>query len=167
MGRVAGVFGVQGWLKVYAYTRPAENIFSYTDWWLVSGEGETEITAQLLEGRTQGRGLVARIGIDGEPLQDRDRAAEWVGAEIQVVREALPLAPEGSYYWADLVGLEVRSESASVLGRVTGMTDNGAQDVMVVEDDERQRLIPFVIGPIIKQVDLEEGILIAAWEPEY
>lgn len=168
LGRISGVFGVRGWLKIHAYTRPLENIFDYPRWWIAPSEGRAGFEAQLLEGRPQGRGLVAQIsGPDGEPLQDREASAGLIGAEIQVARSELPPAPDGTYYWADLIGLEVRSESAVVLGRVTAMTDNGAQDVLVVDEGEQQRLIPFVIGPIVKSVQPDEGFLVVDWEPDY
>lgn len=168
LGRITGVFGVRGWLKIHAYTRPLENIFDYPRWWIVPGEGKAGFEARLLEGRAQGRGLVAQIsGVDGQALQDRETSAGLIGAEVQVARAELPPAPQGTYYWADLIGLEVRSESEVVLGRVTAMTDNGAQDVLVVNAGEQQRLIPFVIGPIVKAVETDDGYLVVAWEPDY
>lgn len=168
LGRITGVFGIRGWLKIHAYTRPLENIFDYPRWWIVPGEGKAGFEARLLDGRAQGRGLVAQIsGADGQALQDRETSAGLIGAEIQVARAELPPAPRGTYYWADLIGLEVRSESDVVLGRVTAMADNGAQDVLAVDDDGQQRLIPFVIGPIVKAVEPEQGFLVVAWEPDY
>ncbi|MBV8063628.1 MAG: ribosome maturation factor RimM, partial [Nevskia sp.] len=47
------------------------------------------------------------------------------------------------------------------------VTENGAQDVLVLEDGERERLIPFVIGPIIHSVDLQSGRIVADWAPDY
>ncbi len=168
LGRITGVFGVRGWLKIHAYTRPLENIFDYPRWWIEPGAGRAGFETQLLEGRPQGRGLVAQIsGADGQALQNREDSAGLIGAEIQVARAELPAAPSGTYYWADLIGLEVRSESAVVLGRVTAMSDNGAQDVLVVNEGEQQRLIPFVIGPIVQSVHPDEGYLIVDWEPDY
>ena len=52
------------------------------------------------------------------------------------------------------------------LGAITGMMETGADDVMVLEGD-RERLIPFVVGDIVKQVDLDEGRLVVDWSPEY
>lgn len=168
LGRITGVFGVRGWLKIHAYTRPLESIFDYPRWWIAPGKGKAGFEGILLEGRMQGRGLVAQIsGADGQALQDREASADLIGAEIQVARAVLPPAPFGTYYWADLIGLEVRSESDAVLGRVVAMTDNGAQDVLVVNAGGQQRLIPFVTGSIVKVVKPDEGYLVVAWEPDY
>lgn len=165
LGRVAGVYGVKGWLKVISFTRPVENILEYRRWWIIKGSG---YEAQLLEGRVHGRGLIAQIsGVDGQPLSDRSAAERLVGAEIQVSREELPAPKNGQYYWTDLIGFQVRSEQGDALGTVTEVTSNGAQDVLVIQDGEQERMIPFVHGAIIKSVDLAEKRIVADWLPEY
>lgn len=165
LGRVAGVYGVKGWVKVVSFARPAENILDYRRWWIAKGAG---YEAQLLEGRVHGRGLIAQIsGADGQPLADRDAAERLVGAEIQVSRDELPAPQKGQFYWADLIDMQVCSEQGDVLGTVSEVTSNGAQDVLVVKDGEQERMIPFVHGAIIKSVDMAERRIVADWLPEY
>ena len=167
LGRVAGVFGVRGWVKIVSYTRPAENLLDYSGWWLMH-QGQ-EIKSKLVEGRAQGQGIVAQIeGQNGQPITDRDVAARLIGAEIQVDRAALPELKEGEYYWADLVGLKVANEDGAELGQVESLTSNGAQDVLVLKgEDGVERMIPFVRGPIVKSVDLQQGLIVADWQLDY
>ena len=165
LGRVAGAYGVKGWVKVISSTRPERNILDYSRWWIAKGEG---YEAQLLEGRVHGRGLIAQIsGREGLPITDRNVSESLIGSEIQVERSALPPTKEGEYYWHDLIGLRVESEQGHALGAVTEVTSNGAQDILVVQDAETERLIPFVEGPIIKSVDIGQGLIVADWLPEY
>jgi 16S rRNA processing protein RimM len=165
LGRVAGVYGVRGWIKIISATRPESNILDYPRWWILHGEG---FESKLWEGRVHGRGLVAQIsGRDGLPITDRHLAETLIGSQIQVARSELPPAGEGQYYWHDLVGLKVESEQGAALGEVTEVTSNGAQDVLVVKDADTERLIPFVHGHIIKSVDPEKRLIIADWLPEY
>lgn len=165
LGRVAGVFGVRGWIKLHSYTRPAENLLDYPRWWLVTAQ---PYEALLIEGKAQVSGLVAKVSdAAGAPIEDRDVAAALIGAEIQVDRALLPKPEPGSYYWDDLVGLDVVSKAGEPLGRVVSVTENGAQDVLVLEDGGKERLIPFVMGPIIQSVDLEAGRIVADWAPDY
>ena len=165
LGRIAGVFGVRGWVKLHSYTRPAENLLNYSRWWLLTAQ---PYEARLIEGKAQVAGLVAKISdASGAPIEDRDIAAMLLGAEIQVDRASLPKAPPGSYYWDDLVGLEVVSTAGEALGRVVSVMENGAQDVLVLEQGEIERLIPFVVGPIIQSVDLEQKRIVAEWAPDY
>nr|WP_051361776.1 ribosome maturation factor RimM [Solimonas soli] len=170
LGRVAGVHGVQGWIKVYSYTRPAQNILKYRRWWLVHGDG---FEAQLLAGKVQGNGLVAQISdASGKPIEDRDVAAGLIGAEIQVERGEMPKLPEGQFYWADLLGLAVMNTEGVALGTVTDVTSNGAQDVLVITADaggegETERLIPFVSPQIVREVDPAAGRIVCEWQPDW
>ncbi|HEU0198387.1 MAG TPA: ribosome maturation factor RimM [Nevskiaceae bacterium] len=165
LGRIAGVFGVRGWLRVESWTRPVENLLQYHHWWLGS---ESWPEVQLVEGRIHGRGLVAQLADPaGVVLDDCDRAASLVGASVEVERRELPPAPLGSWYWADLVGLEVRGLAGEVLGRVDSLTSNGAQDVMVVACGARRLLIPFVADAVVHEVDLAAGAIVVDWAADY
>lgn len=176
LGRIAGVYGIKGWVKLVSSTRPAEGILRYPRWWL-SRPGSTEgYEAKLLEGRIHGAGLVAQLSRpDGTAIEDRDSAARLLGLEIAVPRSALPPTKPGEVYLIDLVGLSVRSVAGEPLGVVESVTSNGAQDVLVVRDttvvDETggpmQRLIPFVRGPIIESVSLEANEIVAHWQPDW
>jgi 16S rRNA processing protein RimM len=158
VGRVAGLFGVNGWVKVYSHTRPREAILNYRPWHI--SVGGTTRTFDVLEGREQGKGLVARIaGCD-----DRDTAAELVGAEISIDATQLPATGEREYYWADLEGLRVVNDANVELGRVSHLFETGANDVMVVRG-ERERLIPFG-SAVVKEVDLEAGVIRVDWDAE-
>lgn len=165
LGRVAGVYGVKGWVRLQSFTRPMEQLLAYAPWWVARGDG---FQAGLVEGRVHGGGLVARLcDAAGTVIEDRDVAAGLIGAELQVERSRMPPTAPGEYYWFDLVGLAVRNAEGVVLGRVESLTSNGAQDVLVVRDGEVLRLIPFVQGPIVQSVDVQGGLIVVDWQPEY
>lgn len=155
VGRVVGLFGIRGWVKVYSYTRPRDAILRYSPWQLGSGDQWRE--HGLLEGRSQGNGIVARVaGCD-----NRDAAAALIGAEIAIAGAQLPAAAEREYYWAELEGLRVVNLAREELGRVSHLFETGANDVLVVQG-ERERLIPFGKG-VIHDVDLDAGIIRVDW----
>jgi 16S rRNA processing protein RimM len=171
LGHVSGLFGVKGWVKVYSYTRPAANLLDYEHWLI--GRQDAWRPFRVLEAREQGKTLVARIGelsqaADGEavPLPDRDAAAALIDCQIAVERDALPEPEPDEYYWFDLVGLDVVSRDGVSLGRVKAMMETGANDVLVLEGD-RERLVPFVIGEVIDEVDLDAGRIVADWDPDF
>ena len=160
IGRVSGLFGVRGWVKLYSHTRPPENLLDYED--LQIGSGGDWKPVRLVEKRTHGNGLIGRF----EGIGDRDAAAALVGAELAVDRDSLPETGEDEYYWADLVGLEVVTLQGVSLGRVENMMETGAHDVMIVAGD-RQRLIPFTPGRHVREVDLDGGRVVVDWDPDF
>jgi 16S rRNA processing protein RimM len=158
LGHVAGVHGVRGWVKIHSLTEPREAIFDYQPWLL----GEEREAVRLSEGKKHGNRLIAHF----EGVDDRDGAEALVDRPIAVYRGQLPRAAAGQYYWADLVGLEVRLEDGRELGVIDRLIATGANDVLVVRG-ERERLIPFVHGQYVKAVDLEEGAVVVDWDPEF
>lgn len=159
MGRIVAPFGVRGWIKVRPQTESADGLLAYRTWWLAA---QDEWRAhRLLEGRVQGTDLVARL----EGIEDRDRAAQLRGSQIAVPRSELPPAPEGEYYWSDLIGLSVVNREGVQLGRVAEIFATGANDVLVVRG-ERERLIPF-IGPVVVEVNIEASVLTLDWGADY
>lgn len=161
LGKVVGVHGIRGELKLESYTEPRTQIFRYQPWRLRSASGETTIAGS--RGRAQGKGIVATLpGVD-----DRDAAAALIGSEIWVARSALPKSAPGEYYWTDLEGLEVVTLEGRALGAVSHLIATGANDVLVVKDAERERLIPFILGRFVTQVDLEGGRVTVDWDPEF
>jgi len=159
LGRVAGAYGVRGWLRVYSYTEPRAAILDYGPWHLGRG-GDWRPVARR-GGRVHGRGLIAAI----EGCTDRDAAQALVGLDIGVPLDRLPPLPEGEYYTHQLVGLEVVNRGGQCLGVVDRLLPTGAHDVLVVAG-ERERLIPFA-APVLEAVDLAAGRIRVDWEADY
>jgi 16S rRNA processing protein RimM len=143
LGRIVGLFGVRGWIKVYSYTEPREAVLDYKDW-LLGRDGNWQ-----------------RARLEG--IADRDAATELIGSDIGVDRDALPDPEEGHYYWADLEGLTVVQRNGTELGKVAYLMATGANDVLVV-DGPTERLIPFVSGTVILDVDFAAGVIHVDWE---
>ncbi|MEN8260989.1 MAG: ribosome maturation factor RimM [Pseudomonadota bacterium] len=160
VGQIVGVFGIKGWVKINSFTRPKENILTYSPWYLVDGEASVE--RRIAEGNLHGKGIIVRL----EGVSGREEAARFCGKGIYVRRSQLPAADVGEYYWADLVGLKVRTVSGQDLGTVDHLIETGANDVLVVKG-ERERLIPFLQERYVIDVDLMGGIITADWDPEF
>jgi len=146
---------------VHSETSPRDNIVRYSPWRLEQrGQSAAHIVSA---GRLQGKTVVAKlVGCDG-----RDAAERLIGADIQVRRGQLPeLSRPGEYYWADLIGLAVETADGVSLGRIERLFETGANDVIVVQG-ERERLIPYVWGQIVREVDLDLGVMRVEWDPEF
>ncbi len=160
IGRINGLYGVRGWIKVFSYARPITNILNYSPWQLYQ-HGQWQ-TVSLSEGQAHGKGIIARL----ESIHNRDEAARLVGSEIAVNREQLPPTPKGEYYWADLIGLTVVNREDITLGQVDHLLETGANDVLVVKG-ERERLIPFLLEQVVVDVDLAQSVLRVDWDEDF
>lgn len=160
VGRVRGLFGVGGWLRVQSHTEPTDNILSYNPWQL--GLGENWVDATVDEGRLHGKGVVAKLSV----CADRDRARRFIDADVAIARDQLPTTAKDEFYWSDLIGLLVATQAGVELGKVDHLIETGANDVLVVRGEE-EVLIPFIWGSVVTDVDLQGGRLTVDWDPTY
>ncbi|HLF97900.1 MAG TPA: ribosome maturation factor RimM [Methylococcaceae bacterium] len=160
VGKVAGVYGVKGWVKIRSFTAPEENIFAYAPWQMDGTPPLPEV--RIVDGRRHGSGLVAQL----EGIADRDQAATLVGRYISVPRSRLPAPGEGEYYQTDLLGMRVVNLAGVEFGHVDQIMETGANDVLVVMGD-RERLIPFTLGQAVREVDLAEQRILVDWEADF
>ena len=167
LGRITSPFGIQGWVKVYSFTDPMDGILQYKKWSLWKDDkplGEFEIA----KGKRHSKGLVARLKV----VTDRNGAEALCGSEIRLAKEVLPALEEGDYYWHQLEGLTVMTAENVNLGRVDYLLDTGANDVLVVKAtpdsvDDAERLIPYQVDEVVKEVNLSDGIMLVDWDPDF
>ena len=76
VGSIVGVHGIKGWIKLFSYTDPAEQILSYYPWH-VRQNGKT-VAIEVAEVRQQGKKIQVRL----KDNHDRNQAEAWVGATI-------------------------------------------------------------------------------------
>lgn len=155
MGRVAGSYGVRGWLKVAPEAGTEAGLAGAREWWV--GADAYEVRAA----RIHGASVVGKLA----GIETREQALELKGRTVAVPRAALPEPEEGKYYLADLLGLEVVNESGVVFGVVTRTYSNGAHDVIEVSGG-RTRLIPWVAA-VVKNVDLPAGRIEVEWGADW
>lgn len=162
LGRVLSAFGVRGEVKLESWTEPRSAIFRYQPWIVRDPQGrERELSG--VRGRESGKYLIASF----PDVADRDAVEALRGTEIYVPRSALPPPSEGEYYWVDLEGLRVVTVDGVVLGTVSHLFATGANDVLVARDDERERMIPFVVPQYVTSVDFEQGLVTVDWDPDF
>lgn len=159
VGHILGAQGIKGWVRVFSNTSPRDNIVKYSPWIVEQGD---ELKTLSVSGRSQGKNVLARL--DG--CEDRNQAEALTGCRILIDAAQLPPLQKGEYYWSDLIGMQVESLQGEALGVVASMLETGADDVLVVSA-ERERLIPFVIGDIVHEVDIERKRMVVDWLPDY
>ncbi len=176
LGRITGVYGVKGWVKVFSYTDPMESIVDYSPWF-IRAENRKHASwtmVKLKAGKRHAKTVVAKL----EHCNDRDQAMAYIGTEIAINPEQLEdLKEKNEYYWRDLIGLRVINQQNIELGVVTDIMETGANDVLVVAEEktlsddadsgDNERLIPWSMHNTVINVDLEQGIIEVDWDADY
>ena len=171
LGRVSGVYGVKGWVKIYSYTDPMDAIVDYSPWYIrpgnaVPGQPSSDWQPMRLKhGRRHAKTVVAQF----EGCDDRDAAQCFIGYEIAIKPSQLVKLEGEEFYWRDLIGLTVVNQQGITLGIVTALMETGANDVLVVraDDSDRECLIPWAPGEAIVSVSLADARLDVDWQADW
>ena len=165
LGKIVGVWGVKGWIKLHSYTRNRVDIAKYSTWYLQEPRKKADpVAISVINCREQAQGIVAQL--DG--VVDRDQAMAMSGQTIFVKKADLPKLPDGEFYWQQLIGLEVANDTKNI-GVVSSILETGANDVLVIkqeQDGQADVLIPYTEQTVL-EVNLEGGTMIVDWDPSY
>jgi 16S rRNA processing protein RimM len=160
LGKIGAVWGVRGWVKVKTYTRKPGDILFYDHWLLKRTDGWQEVA--LIGGHPQGDSVVVEL----EGFNDREFSQELNGVEVGIRQDQLS-QHQSEFYWIELEEMEVVTLKGISLGRVTSLMETGANDVLVVTDQEgNERLIPWGES-VVDSVDRHSGKIRVDWEADY
>jgi 16S rRNA processing protein RimM len=153
LGKISGVHGLQGTLKIRpdadAATTDPEVIQTLREV-VVAGTAYPVLKAERLKNQ---------VLLQLQGISTRDRAEALVGREVKAERRRFPPLPEGEYYWFQVLGLEViNAADGTALGRLAEIIPTPAHDVYVVRQGDREVLLP-AVEEVITEINLEEGYI--------
>ena len=163
VGKIVGVQGLQGELRVNPASDFPERFMAPGPRWLRSRKGGEPTEIQLKKGRQlPGKALfVVRF----EGIDNRSAAEALVGQELLVSADDRPELAEGEFHLLDLVGLEARlNADGPAIGTVSDLISGGNDLLEITTADGRKLLIPFVKA-IVPEVQLEKGWLLLTPPP--
>ena len=163
IGRVTGVHGLNGNLKVWSFAEsidtfcPGKNVLLKSEKALESmGKPYT-----ILKVLAHKKGVLLTL----EGIDNRNLAEELVGKEIFIDRDQLSEPEEDSWYWQDLLGLDVFDHQKGFIGKITDIFPTGANDMLVVMDKTRETLIP-MHKHFVESIDIEKNAVMTTLPPE-
>lgn len=161
IGKIVGIHGLKGTGKLRCYAESL-SVFSPGSSILVRDQRGREASYEInwVKPHT-GIPLISFKGIT-----NRDQAKKMIGGELFIPQSKLPELDEDTYYWFDLIGIEVYTKTEEFLGRIESILETGSNDVYVVKKHEKEVLIPALESVILEidlehkrmQVDLPEGL---------
>ena len=146
IGKVLKPWGLKGAVKIRSYAESPES-FSRISELRVQGK-DGPIVLSLEDVRKQKKAVLLKF-------KGRDRiedVEDLVGLTLYLHKKDLPQLEEGEYYWHELIGMEVWTDSGKPIGTLEKILDTGNHDVYVVRRGEQETLIP-AIRDVIRKVD--------------
>ena len=158
VGRIAGVFGYQGWLKVIIYSGITDRFKGVKVIYFREGD---HFEGQILDDyRIQGDNVLLKL----RQVDSRERAREFAKSEVYLPESQILELPEDQYYVHDIIGSRVLDEEGNAIGHIKDVISAGASDVFVIEADNREVMIP-AVSEFIKEIDLEKKrVIVRMWE---
>lgn len=145
VGTVVKAQGLRGEVKIQTLSQQPENFAHYPKLTLVSKERRTPTDFTVLGQRIQGDCVIVTLA----GISDRNQAESLVGCRVLLERSLLPPIGEDEFYWHQLEGLAVVTVDGVQLGKIESIFSNGAQDILVVRQGQREYLIPLT-RPIVQ-----------------
>lgn len=160
MGKVVGSHGVKGWLKIHPFTEKIETLGEYSNWLISSDEKHWD---DFKVEKTIVKNNVFLVKLD--TINDRNESDVLKKYMVGVRRDKLPKLKANSFYWSDLIGLNVENKEGVKFGVVDTMMETGSNDVLVVKGND-EILIPY-LPDVILSVDLKTKRVLVDWDENY
>lgn len=147
LGKVVNTHGIRGEIKIQPWCDYPE-IFDTLDYIYIGGE-----RYEIRRSRFHKNCIIAQV----EGVNNINEAELMRNKIVTIEREVLGELPEGTYYIADLEGLEVRTADGKILGNIKEVIRTGSNDVYVLDNDEKKPILIPVIEQVVKEVNIDGG----------
>ncbi|MDY3038005.1 MAG: ribosome maturation factor RimM [Eubacteriales bacterium] len=146
IGKIVNTVGLKGEVKVYKYS---DSIEIYETIESIYVEDRLTVIENV---RAQKNMVILKL----EGADDRNAAEALRGKELYITEDDLPELPEGQYYVRDLIGMSVTEEDGNLLGHVTDVLQNTAQDIFEVESENGKKLLIPKVDQFVLDIDAEK-----------
>ena len=151
VGKIVNTHGLRGEGKVVPWTDYPE-VFEDIDFVYVKKKSEYE-RLDVKGIKYQKNNLIVRFS----QITDINMAEKYKNQVIYAEREILGELPEGVYYIADLIGLDIVTEDGEKIGTVSDVFNTGSNDIYEVKREGKKNLLLPVIDDVVLNIDVDGG----------
>ena len=155
VGKVIGAHGIDGGVRVYSYAESADCFATEKKLVLVDRTGSSERYV-ILGSNTHKK--IVRLKLEG--VNSREQAEALTESDVYLSKNDLPALEPDSYYWSDVIGMEVVTLSGEYLGKVVQIIPTGANDVYVVKtppDHAAEEILIPAIESVVIDIDVAQN----------
>lgn len=151
IGKIVGVHGLKGNLKIYAES--VDIFVPGISVYLKSSVSTQSFKIIRVAPHKKNTLLLVLEGIDNRTL-----AETLTGSDVLIEKGLLPELDEETWYWHELIGLEVVTVSGENLGRLESIMPTGSNDVYIVKNRDKETLVP-ALASVVVSVDLDRQVM--------
>lgn len=148
VGKIVNTHGLRGEVKIVPWT-DSPDVFEDLKYVIVKSR-EGDITLNIKGIKYQKNNIIVKFS----ELNTIEEAEGLKNSVVYAHRNMLGELPEGVYYIADLIGLEVFDENGQSVGIISDVFSTGANDVYEVKRTGQKNLLLPVIDEVILKVDI-------------
>jgi len=150
IGQIVNTFGVKGMVKVNPFTDDITRFDKLKKVYICKKGKMEEVEIEEVKYHKN----MVLLKLNG--INNMNDAELQKGSYLKIHRkDAIPL-PEGTYFIADLIGLEVYTDTGNFLGTVDDIYNNGSTDIYVVKNELGKQILLPGIDEVLKEVNLEQ-----------
>ena len=154
IGQIVNTFGIKGVVKVNYFTDdPLE--FEKLKTILVE-KNKKLLEFEIEEAKLHKNQVLLKL----KGINDINEAEKYKGCYIKLPREKAKKLPENTYFIADLIGLEVYTDSGELLGKVDDIYNSGSADIYVIKNELGKQILLPGIKDVIKEIDVDNEKII-------
>jgi 16S rRNA processing protein RimM len=154
IGKILRPKGLRGEVKVLPLSDIADRFESVSQVFIALPDGE-ELHEEVIGSKAYNGFEYVRFA----NRESRESVEMLTGGMIQVLRSAVPELPGGVYYRFEILDTEVFTDDGRLLGTVVDILETGAHDVYVVQDGEREYMIP-AHQEVVQTIDREQNKIV-------
>lgn len=154
LGQIVNTFGIKGQVKVMPFTDDIKKFDKLKEIYI---EKKHELKLFQIEKVNYSKNMVI-LKLKG--IETPEEAERLRNSYLKINRKDAKKLPEGTYYIADLIGLDVYTDENKLLGKVDYIYNAGSSDIYVIKDEQGKEILLPAIKEVLKQVDLENKKII-------
>lgn len=154
IGIIGKAHGVKGEVKLYPTTNELSIILSLNDCFIKNKNNSSYIKYNIKNIKSKNDFFITKF----DEINDRNDALSFTGSEVYIDRDEIKELSEDEFFYKDIIGLSVITDTDRLLGKVTSIYETGANDVYKVTG-EKEILLP-AIKDVIKKIDIKNKQII-------
>ncbi len=153
IGKIIDTRALKGEVKVYPYTNAVDSFDNVDEIYVIENGAHKKLEVEKAR-PYKNIMLLKFVGIDH--IND---VLQYKGEYIYLKEDDMDkLLDEGEYFVEDLKGLSVLNEAGENVGLIKDVRTGAVQDVLVIEDNEKEWFLPYV-DAFVLDVDIDEGVM--------